>query len=221
MLNIFVIDCYKQRVAEGSEVEAISLDDEDGRESLVIQLWASFGRMHRCDYYKVVETREGKALILIEKTDFAKSVNLALDRFKEALEGLAPDLDKEDRRGLIAKISEGRRGRKIWNLVFRELCEEHAAKAQATLLILEKMHQVGVDRELVSVFKYAKIHYIMLVPNDSTERGGSENAEDQSFQARISGMIFNRMAATLVSPQCFSWVKEKEFDSKLQEHMSA
>ncbi|MBF2735165.1 MAG: hypothetical protein ISN26_03635 [Betaproteobacteria bacterium AqS2] len=218
-LRIIILDCYRQRVAAGSAIEAVSLDEEDGRESFVLQLWADFGRMHRCDYYKVVETEEGKSLVLIEKTDFAKSVDLALDRFKEALKNLAPGLAKEDRRGLIAKINESRRARKIWNLIFRELCEEHVAKAQATLLILERMYQVGVDRELASIFKYANIHYIMLVPDDSSKEGDHENPEDRSFQAKIAGLISNRMAASFVSPKRFSWVREKEFDRRFQETM--
>ena len=202
---------YRLRIVEGTDINAVSLDEECEGHVLATEVHADFGRLHRCDFYKVLHRGEAKELVLIEKTALDQSANRELERFKASLDEFSRELYSTDVRGLYEQINEGVPYQMFWDFIFRGLWEEHAAKVQASLLILEQMHQRGIDRDLSSVLSYAKIHYILVAT--------IQDENPTATMERVIEGIKDRLGATLVSTGCFlpAMGTDAEIGEKLQE----
>lgn len=179
-------------------IKAVSLGEQKGLPAqLPKELKSKFGTLCRCDYYLVA--KEGKVLVLIEKTDLVKSIEKVQNEFDQ---GLKQVLRKTVELGMIEVLTGTESHKAFWNLVFNKIYEEHREKALATLYILEYMREHKVDSNLRSILDYDRVEYVLLLPNE---------IEDQFIKDRIISKIGDALQHSFISKRDFNDIGEKGF----------
>lgn len=170
--------------------KAVSLDDPAGGLHASEELKSKFGSLRRCDYYLVA--KGGEVLVLIEKTDLAKSIEALRDEYSQKLQRAFQGMPE----GYMEAVNKT----VYRELVYNKICEEHREKALATLYILEHMRQDDAKLNLRGVLKYKSVLYVLLVTD----------APDKEY-AEIIPMIGNAVKQSLIKEPDFHFIEEKDF----------
>lgn len=161
------------------------------------ELKSKFGTLCRCDYYLVA--KEGKILVLIEKTDLAKSLEGVQKEFDKGLEQV---LRKTLRLSMIEVLTETENHKAFWKLIFNKIYEEHREKALATLYILEYMREHEVDSNLRSILDYDRVEYVLILPTE---------IKDQFLKDYIIPKIGDALKHSFINKRDFNDIGEKGF----------
>ena len=194
----------QEEVVSDCGIKAVPLGEQEGLPAgLPQELKSKFGTLRRCDYYLLA--KEGKVLVLIEKTDLASSIKEVQKKFDQNLKQILKKTTSID----VSKVLEQTAGHKaFWNLVFDKIYEEHRGKALATLYILEYMRQHKVDPNLRSILDYDRVEYVLILPTEIKNR---------FLKDYITSKIGDALRHSFINNRDFNDVGEKGFCQLMRE----